>query len=335
LGAAGTPKGAVGARSSADAFEPRWAGEPPLRGGLAPSSPGRPSAPPFRRGVDWGILGNAAGRAVPPRRGWQDLRSVGAAPPKGVGASEAPVVCVLSEASLGSFVFRRASSFRRKASVRIALIPLAGSDLLAAGPKLGCQGPASAPRAPKRRWCVCGSRVGPSSAEAPLVRLRGPLRGLPAHAEACVVDRCGRVVVPLCPKANWIPALRRSAAWGRHRPGAPKCSGLPGAAEAVPGRRVPGCPGPRRRGRRCAEARRLPSPFAGRSPVGEASPSASGREVGEFVPLLTVRRTARGWRRGASRRSGRAEATLRLEEAGIRPERMWSRQRTFRRMACR
>jgi hypothetical protein len=203
------------------------------------------------------------------------------------------MVCVLSEASLGSSVFRRASSFRRKTSVRIALIPLAGSDLLAAGPKLGCQGPVSASRAPKRRWCVCGSRVCLSGAEAPLVRLREPLRGLPAHAEACVVDRCGRVVVPLCPKANWIPALCRSAAWGRHRPGGTevlRASWRRRSGSWKARSWLPKTAKPRKALRRSAPSSlSLCGPKPGRGGLTVRKRAGGGR-----VSLVTVRRTARG-----------------------------------------
>jgi len=216
-----------------DASEPLGLADLPSEEGWL-SSPGgllRTILP--RRGGLGGAWVDAAGRAVPPKRKWQDLRSVGSAPPRGFGASEAPVVGVLSGASPGRFVFRRASPFRGKASVCIAVIPLAGSDLLAAAPKHGCHGPASAPRAPKRRWCVCESRVGSASAEAPLVRLRG---APPRTARACR-GMLGRSL-------RHVSLVR----WARRPSGSLRCAEAPRGAGTFPGHRsAPGFLGPPKR----------------------------------------------------------------------------------------
>jgi len=178
--------------------------------------------------------------------------------------------------------------------------------------------PASAPRAPKRRWCVCG----------------GPLRELPAHAEACWVGRCGTCrwsvgpegLLDPCaaPKRRAGPAPSRGtevlrASWGRRSGSGKARSWLPRSAE------------PRKASRRSA-----PSSLS----LGGPKPGRGG---------LTVRKRTRGTsssldrganRAGVERMSFPVPGTRQGDgsgsgKAGIRLERVWSRQRTFRRMARR
>jgi hypothetical protein len=180
---------------------------------------------------------------------------------------------------------------------------------------------------------LCGSRVCAASAEAPLVRLRGPLRELPERAEACWVGRLGSCRCSARPEGRTDPraAPRRRAgptpsrgtevlraSCNRRSSSGKARSWLPRAAK------------PRKALRRSASSSlSLFGPKPGWGGLTVRKRTGGGR-----VPLSSVRRTARTRREGAFLLSGSAEALLRLEEARIRPERMWSRQRTFRRVSA-
>jgi hypothetical protein len=323
------PEGRRRRSMSTDAFEPRWAGEPPLRGGLAPSSPGRPSAPPLRRRVDRGILGNAAGRAVPPRRaGGPALRWFPS--PEGDGGQRGPGGPRVVRGKPRAVRFSPGIAFPKKGerSHRV--------DSTRRERPLGSRAEArlSEPRIERRErrsaaLFLCGSRVCAASAEAPLVRLRGPLRELPERAEACWVGRLGSCRCSARPEGRTDPraAPRRRAgptpsrgtevlraSCNRRSSSGKARSWLPRAAK------------PRKALRRSASSSlSLFGPKPGWGGLTVRKRTGGGR-----VPLSSVRRTARTRREGAFLLSGSAEALLRLEEARIRPERMWSRQRTFR-----
>jgi len=333
LSAAGAPKGAVGARSSADASEPRWAGEPPLRGGLAPSSPGRPSAPPFRGGVEWGIQG---------KRGWSSRPSEEVVAGPALRRSRAP------EGDWGRQSPGGPRSLRGKP--RVVRFP-PGVVFPRKDERSHRVDSTRRERPPGGRAeaRLSGPRIGLSGAEAPLVRLRVSRRPLgrrsavgasarapPRTARACRSVRgrplrpCRWSVVPegqldprVVPKRGVGPTPSRGH---RSAPGflAPPKRFLEGAFLVAQDRETAEGVAPKRPV--------FPLPLRAEARAGRPHrPQAGGR----WASFSRDRAANRAGSRGASRRAGRAEATLRLEEARIRPERMWSRQRTFRRMACR
>jgi hypothetical protein len=170
-----------------------------------------------------------------------------------------------------------------------------GKNLLAASPRRGGQVPRWRGRGRSSVCAVAGPRrlsrcrsAGSASAGAPPWAVRSPEGGWAARAAVCRFS--------VRPEGLSESLLCRGAA-GPTRPGPPRWAGS-GSAEAVPGC-VLGCPRTRRRGRRCAEARRLRSPVVGRSPVGELPVAGRGPGSGGGRVLSGALRQAAQRSRGA------------------------------------
>ena len=194
-----------------------WSGSPLPRGGLGLSGRGRALRVLFRGRAVGGSWGYAAGCVASPRRGGGAGCLRGSAPPKGGGLTSAPGGAAgwVGQAPSGP-VCRRASAFRRRSSAwlrgvistrrgRTSWLPRRGGAVRFRGSAGGAEAPSLLLRV---RFCLAG-------AEAPVGRLREPLRGLSAPPKGIGRPGAACAVVPSGPKAFWSPCFAE-AQLGRH-----------------------------------------------------------------------------------------------------------------------
>jgi hypothetical protein len=339
--------GRRGAPRSAGAASRGAGGAPKSSGGASVSVPPNPVGPACRAPEGGWFVGPVVRLAAPPRgvglsgrgralrvsfrgravggswetRGWlyrlsEEGRWRRLLPwvrlPRGVGSLRPPVALRARGASPSGPCCRRASAFRGRSSalLRGVIATRRGRTawLLRRGGAVRFRVGAGGAEAPSLPWRV---RVCFAGAEAPGPRLRGPLRGLSAPPKG------GGRPVRLCAVFPSGPRAFRSlcfaeARQGRHVPA------HRGGLGPVPPRRfrcVLGCPRTRRRGRLCAEARRLRSPVMGRGPVGELPVAGRGPGSGGGRVLSGALRQAARRSRGAFLRRERARATAPLGES--------------------